>query len=242
MTEPLTPEQVKKQREMTHVACAEGCEGRCRVCGMDEWNALIASHELLRARLAASEQARQRSERVIDNADDLLLQIVGDGPGGVTDKIVKLADLLNAETEARQQAERERYELADSILPLAKRHGDPYWTNVNIAILARAHRDDTETIDEYHADPDDPLPLDRAHAERKARVDQAEAALAALREQQAWRDIATAPLHEPVLVWDGSRVLLGRQSFFCWYRDGSNLDKIMPTHWLPLPAPPSEAR
>ena len=59
--------------------------------------------------------------------------------------------------------------------------------------------------------------------------------LAALKAENEWRDIETAPKDCDVLVTDGSKVYLGRWvgRYFAW---GYSTD---PTHWKPLPKPPA---
>lgn len=70
------------------------------------------------------------------------------------------------------------------------------------------------------------------------------AELAAARGALKWRPIETAPETEedkPILVWDGASPCIawgywGADGKRKWY--GEEL-RVMATHWLPLPAPPS---
>lgn len=75
---------------------------------------------------------------------------------------------------------------------------------------------------------------------------------AALRDLTEWRDIATAPKDgTEVFAWDGSDNIIchWHGSVAGWVTDWETVsgydvgwNKVSPTHWLPLPSTPNQAK
>ena len=63
----------------------------------------------------------------------------------------------------------------------------------------------------------------------------------------SWQPIETAPKDVTVLFWNGEDVCEGSYEVTDWWSEGDRRDREyglplcpQPTHWMPLPAPPTE--
>lgn len=77
----------------------------------------------------------------------------------------------------------------------------------------------------------------------EAYIEYLESRVAELEVAREWRDIATAPkdgtmidVHMPGV----GRVTDVFWAWTLWHRDGDDLPDLKPTHWMPLPQPPTE--
>lgn len=57
-----------------------------------------------------------------------------------------------------------------------------------------------------------------------------------------WLPIKTAPEHTMVIIWDNYYDAIHMAAKDDWWQTIEGSDDINPTHWMPLPDPPTEEK